>query len=281
MLTIGVPSGIGDVSWMYSKLMHAEPMRWEIAAGWPHRTRPFMELLPKVVEVDYGDFQYQDISIFWNIHKQRTWKDVEAIGAGKLLIEANSWLEQGKRIEDWMPDLPTDFHYEIKTTKKDQDRASLLLKDFKRPLWGVSAASYRGSEAWKTWGLDEWLDFLGRFNIDYGGTIILLGGFWDDLTSSLASAGYKDLVGKTSIGCAIEVLKELEGYIGFSSGLGVLRTVLNKRVFMLWPEHQQPLSTSWAPPKMIEDGTYVAMPWRSPREIFARTKVWLKNGTNL
>jgi hypothetical protein len=54
MLTVGVPSGIGDVSWMYSKLKHAEPMNWEIAKGWPHRTRPYMELLDCVKDVKYG-----------------------------------------------------------------------------------------------------------------------------------------------------------------------------------------------------------------------------------
>jgi ADP-heptose:LPS heptosyltransferase len=234
-----------------------------------------MELLDCVKDVKYGEFEYTDIAMFWGIHKTKTWADVVSNGFERVLMEANSHLEQGLRLEDWMPDLPCDFHYELHTSEKDKTRAAELLAGLEEPLWGISAASYRGSEAWTTWGYDQWSEFLKAFNEKHGGTIILLGGFWDDLTATLADEGYKDLVGKTSVGCMVEVLKRLKGYIGFSSGMGVLRTVLKLPVFMMWPSHQQPLSTSWAPPWMLEEGLYVAMPWQEPKVILHRVNSWV------
>ena len=50
---VGVPSGIGDVSWLYSKLKHAGPLGYKIADGWPYRTKQFLELLPNVRWAEY------------------------------------------------------------------------------------------------------------------------------------------------------------------------------------------------------------------------------------
>jgi hypothetical protein len=275
MLTVVVPSGIGDVSWMYSKLKHAEVMHWEIADGWPYRTKPFLDLLEGIAGVSYGKSKYCDIAVFTQMHVKGTWAETVSNGLSRLLVEANTHLERGLRLEDWMPDLPCDFHYNIYTSDADEEKACQLLSGFQPPLWGISAASYRGSEAWSTWGVDQWIEFLKAFEEKHGGTIILLGGFWDDLTHTIASHGYADLVGKTSVGTAIEVLKRLEGYIGFSSGLGVLMTVLKRPALMMWPAHQHALSTSWAPQWMIDEGLYVAMPWVQPKDVLMRASAWV------
>jgi len=278
-MVVGVPSGIGDVSWAYSKLCNTgEPIEYEVADGWPYRTTQFLELLPGVAKATYGQFQYNEIMSFEHatgIGDHPTWAQVRAVSS-RVLIAPNRHLELGRRLEDWLPDLPTNFHYKIHIPKEDREKAFAALRPFKPPLWGISAASYRGSEAWKTWGREEWVRFLRRLEAEVGGTIILLGGFWDDLTHALAAEGWPELVGKTSIGTAIEILKHLDGYIGFSSGLGILRTVLNKRVFMMWPDHQLELSTSWAPPHMLESGRYAASRWMHPDEVWVRVKLWLE-----
>lgn len=278
-MIVGLPSGIGDCSWAVSKLRHVGPLHYQIADGWPYRTVPYFELLPECAKAEYGEFQYQDIIGFEQqigMHGPMTWAELSAKGYGRVLIEPNLHLERGKPLADWLPDLPTDFHYPMVTTREHQERAAHLLEGLPRPLWGVSAASYRGSEAWKTWGADEWQDFLRRFHAEAGGTILLLGGSWDDLTSTLADGGYYDIVGKTSVGAMVEVLKCLDGYLGFSSGMGVLNTVLYGKTFMCWPDHQAALSTSWADPVMLENGAYQASLWRKPAEVFGRVKAWLR-----
>lgn len=278
-MIIGVPSGIGDVSWMYSKLMHTGPLDLEVADGWPYRTVPFLELLPGIRDSSYGDFQYQDILSFESvqgINGKTEWADLKDKGYGRLLLEANRHLEVGRQLEDWLPDLPCTYHYEIITKPGDDEKANTILAGLRRPIVGISAASYRGSEAWKTWGYGEWSDYLKRLQAEAGCSILLIGGFWDDLTSMLSEEGYKDCVGRTNVGTMVELLKRIDGYIGFSSGLGVLRTVLNKPALMFWPAHQKELSTSWAPPHMLASGSYTAIPWLEPAMAMKATKKWLR-----
>jgi hypothetical protein len=280
MKTFGLPSGIGDVSWAYSKLVNAGRFVYQVADGWPHRTVPFMELLPGVETACYGQFNFGDIVAFEGMHGYHpngSWKDIEAKGFGVTLIEPNRHLEMGKRLEDWLPDLECNFHYEINVPQEDRLKARNRLATHPKPWTGISAASYRGSEAWKTWGYKEWSPFLKDWKSEVGGTIFLIGGFWDDLTDTLADDGYVSLVGKSNIGTVVSILDLLDYYIGFSSGLGVVRTVLKRNAFMLWPDFQAELSTSWAPLDMIESGTYVAQLWRDPTLVIKRARRWLKD----
>jgi hypothetical protein len=279
--TFNVPSGIGDFSWAYSKLKHAGMANWCIADGWPHRTVPYVKLLDNVNECAYGPFNYTEIVRYeeqvCKLGITPTWEQVEKFPGTSIYIEPNRHLELGRRLEDWLPDLPCDFHYKINVPQDEAARAVALLSGMKRPIWGISCASYRGSEAWKTWGHDQWALYLKMLEAEVGGTILMLGGFWDDLTSTVASSGgYKDIVGRTSVPMMVSVLDLLDGYIGFSSGMGVIRTVLSKPVFMMWPDHQVELSTSWAPLEMLESRAYVASLWREPRLVFERTKDWIR-----
>lgn len=276
MRSFHVPAGIGDVSWAYSKLGGIEA-NWIVANGWPNRTSPFLELLPNVVSSTYGDFSYHDILQFEQaagVGFHPKWADIK--GMEKLYIEPNRHLEEGMRLEEWLPDLPTNFHYDINIPEEDVLRAANKLARFPRPLIGISAASYRGSEAWKTWGYAEWSPYLRWLHGELGGTILLLGGFWDDLTDTLADDGWPSLVGRTSVGTVMEILKRLDYYVGFSSGLGIIRTVLNKNVFMMWPDFQMELSRSWAPPEMLESGVYTAAMWRDVELVEKQTRNWLK-----
>lgn len=283
MRVIGVPSGIGDVSWLYSKLCHIdETIRFEVADGWPYRTREFLQMLPRVAECDYDmQMRYDDILSFENIHGLLkyglTWNELEdRFPYGRLMLECNRHLEMGRRLEEWLPDLPCNFHYDINTKPLDRVRALELIDGMQKPVIGISAASYRGSEAWKTWSYDEWSPFLEWLEAETGGSVLLMGGFWDDLTHSIAEDGYRDVVGKTSFGTAVELQKELDLYVGFSSGLGIVRTVLNKKTYMMWPDHQVALASSWAPPEMLESGTYSHSLWRDVDSVKRHVRAWLK-----
>lgn len=278
---IAVPSGIGDFSWMYSKLKHVGKLDYLVADGWPHRTVPFMQLLPEVGDVRYEEFNFRSIVGFEQNHEiglSPTWEQVCRAyeGFGTWYLEANRHLEAGRPLAEWLPDLPTDYHYEIRVPEIDKYKVNELLANFKRPIWGVSAASYRGSEAWKTWDFAAWSRFLGLWSAEFEGTVLLVGGFWDDLSFALAADGYEEIVGKTNTAQMCHLMDVLDGYIGFSSGLGVLRTVYNKPVFMMWPDHQVELSRAWAPPDMLESRAYVASLWREPGLVFNAARMWHK-----
>src|SRR5690349_9370776 len=147
-----VPSGIGDLSWMYSKLKHVEPVKWLVADGWPARSVPFLKLLPGVGDSDYGRFDYSDIVAFESammIGTTPKWSLLSKYQGEQIFLEANRHLEMGKPLSQWLPDLPTDYHYDVVIPEVEIERARKLIRGLKRPIWGISAASYRGAEAWK------------------------------------------------------------------------------------------------------------------------------------
>lgn len=289
-LSLGVPSGIGDISWIYSKLVNApEEYQFElvVADGWPHRSVDYCRLLPRVVKAEYQNFDYKDVLAFQRINPMKTFEEIASSGFGRVFVSCNEHLEQGRRLEKWLPDLATEFHYKMNTTKEDRDSAVELAREHKilEPVdaptfWiGVSAASYRGSEAWDTWRSPKWNRFMDLLQevADKHLRFVLLGGFWDDLTFALAKRwDAVELVGKTSVAQAYEIHKLLDGYIGFSSGLGVLSTVLSRPTVMLWPKHQVELSTSWAPPEMLKNHSYIASQWVEPFEVVNQIEGWLK-----
>jgi ADP-heptose:LPS heptosyltransferase len=208
-----------------------------------------------------------------------TWEEIRETKAGVYYIQPNWFLESGRELASYIPDLETNYHYALNLPDildKKVFGENLVEKLSNNGKWiGISCASYRGSVSWKTWNLNHWLA-LADYLISDGYKLCLLGGKWDDLTDSLADQlpreNVLNLVGKTDFGEACSVHKLLPFYIGFSSGLGIIRTVLDLPTLMLWPcnesINQQALSMSWADPKDIESKKYIARAYMEPRVIF-------------
>lgn len=269
-MQIGVPSGIGDISWAYSKFCTlAEPFDYLVADGWPYRAKEYMEMLPKVKSVEYGKFEYQDILEFEDHQRASknpltSWGAIQSLNGSTVLVQPNLHLERGKPLADWLPDLNTDYHYPMQISADALNEATQLLACAEGAV-GISCASYRGAKAWKTWEYLEWKALCDHL-VRSGFRLVFMGGGWDDLTRVIAAEfeNHTDLVGKTTFEVACAVHKMLPFYIGFSSGLGIIRTVLGLPTMMLWPDHQQPLSTSWADPVDLSSRRYVATPYMEP-----------------
>ena len=112
--------------------------------------------------------------------------------------------------------------------------------------------------------------------IQEGYKICLLGGSWDDLTRSLeyefSSKDCLSLVGQTTFQEVCAVQKMLSFYIGFCSGLGIIRTVLGLPTIMLFPEHLQCIMDSWADPEDLESRRYIPLTYRETKEVFKALK---------
>jgi hypothetical protein len=129
---VGLPSGIGDFSWAWSKLYHLreEIEAIEIAGGWPHRTTPYVELCftPEERakrEIKYGEFQFPTIKMFEKAHSLQnpTLAQLHELRDYNLiLLEPNTWLEEQGVLEDWMPELEPVYHYPLYTTERDRER---------------------------------------------------------------------------------------------------------------------------------------------------------------
>jgi hypothetical protein len=284
------PSGIGDVSWLVSALwsVRAEIGRFDVLDGYPYRTVPYLEHLGFGSAYDKG-LTYPMIQQFEQVHGYdaqaagRSWSRITSLGTATVPLECNRWLELGRRLDAWLPDIPCDFHYQIPQLPEHTAGAARVIARAMAahpmsagPVVGISCASYRGSEAWKTWGRDDWVDCLRRV-MQLGWRPLVLGGAWDDLSYAVAcELELPDIVGKTSVPEMIEVLRWLDSYIGFSSGLNVIRTVLDRPAFALWPDFQQELSTSWAPQHMLDSRRYIASLWRPVEHVWPVMRAYLR-----
>lgn len=295
-LHIIAPSGIGDCSWLLSALWSVRDQisRFDALDGYPYRTVPFLEHMGFASKYDKGMTypmiqQFEKVNGYSADSEDRSWARIASLGTATIPLECNRHLELGRGLETWLPDLTPEYHYPIPQNEADVASAArtiakaMAVHPMKAgPVVGISCASYRGSEAWKTWGRDEWVDCLRRV-IELGWRPLLLGGAWDDLTYAVAcelDLEQACIVGKTSVPEMIEVLRWLDSYMGFSSGLNVLRTVLDRPALALWPDCEQcnqvELSTSWAPPEMLESRRYVASLWRPVNEVWPIMRTYLR-----
>lgn len=273
-LEITVHPGIGDISWVYSKLVSCgRPLRLRIAEDRKtKRSLPYVDLLPNVESAEYGDMgDYIPLSKSWNAYYGEF---MEAEAEGKeLMISANNWLEKGNRLEGYMPDLETDFHYEITTSPRDLDDAVHMLPAGKKV--GIYTSSMGGAVGWNGWEREEWTDFGRRLHKDYPGvTVVLMGAKWDIDLSGLVAGGlahygvpYVNLCGRTPMPLAVEILKQLDWFVGFASGMGVLSNVLWKPCCMLYPDHLVKLMDAWPCPVTLATGYYKGLLWQRPADV--------------
>ena len=318
-----VPAGIGDWSWIWSKLIHVKDQisAIRIVDGAPRRTVPYVKACGVEnadYDVDRKDERGEIVEMavagtnYWTIilieqkmgldyQAKPTWERVRQHVDGNpnatILLEANQHLEAGWPLHEWMPDLPTNYHYPLYVSAEERKSSwvktegALIGDRFgpghpmkEGPVVGISCASYKGAEAWQTWGKNEWIPFL-KLIMNLGWRPLLVGGGWDDLTTTIAcEMELPFTVGRSSVPEMIEQMDHLDSYIGFSSGMNVIRTVLNKPAMALWPANdrcdQSRLMWSWAPPHMIESGRYQAITWRPVEDVWPVAKAFLRRCEN-
>lgn len=287
------PAGIGDWAWIWVKLyaVRDEIEFVGIVDGAPRRTVPFVKACG--IESDYDRaVTYRMIQIFEQQHgldwkSEPTWERIRKIGTANILLEANQHLEQGLPLADWLPDLPAEYHFPLNISDDDKARAEIttaremMAHPMKEgPVVGISCASYRGSEAWRSWGLEQWKDFLTRV-MKTGWRPLLVGAGFDDLTYAVAcDLEIPSTVGKTSVPQMAWQMNLLDSYIGYSSGMNVIRTIWNRPAMAIWPDFegfsQVELSRSWVPPDMLESHRYEAALWRPVNDVWPVAKHFLR-----
>lgn len=242
------------------------------------RAFPFVDILPAVRSAKYGEKEDYEYLAKCGNNYFSDYKEAEKRGM-RLFCSANNYLEEGNRLEGFLPDLDTDFHYKIKTTATQKKAAKTLLPA--GPYIGIYTSAMLGAQYWNGWQEYEWADFITRFAHNYPGvTPVIYGAKWDTdlsfcVSGLLNQAGvpHLNIVGKTAdMGTAIECLKIFKHNIGFASGMGILANVLNKPVCMLYPHHLEKLMYSWPCPMSIALNTYVPSLWERPIKVLGKLK---------
>ena len=282
MRLLSTAPGIGDGLFIVQKLINAkEKFIIRIPNSYPQRGKSVWDLLPQVTESAYYDnFRFREVRFRNHAASHVFWKDIQD---KEIFLEANTHVESGKRIEGFLPDLPTSFKLKFKIDVNQENRALDLIYSLHsvsplNKLIGIYCASYAGSRNWGTWGLDEWLQLVELMN-EPDRTFVIIGAPYDDLTQEL----FQKLLEKNipaintvgeDLGTTIEVLKRLDMFIGFPSGLSIVNELCGaKKTFMFYSKAIKNIINTWGDPKRIESGELKECLFCSPEQTFE----WIKN----
>ncbi len=120
---IKVHGGIGDEVWVYKKLVNADkPLFVHISNEGRHRPKRsgiLCDHLPRVFGWRFDPTTFCPSGQDWGPVTDpacalgRQWSEIRPASGQVLRLECNRHLEAGRRLEDWLPDLPTTHHFEF------------------------------------------------------------------------------------------------------------------------------------------------------------------------
>lgn len=281
-VTIYGPPGIGDILWTLCKLRdirdRESPCRIKyvvcVKADDVKMATRGSDLMGMCGLIDSYDFEELPLP-----------HDVGCDDARKpaYYLIANDHLEPGaKRLEDWRPELATDFDVAIDVPECALSQARMRLAGIER-----HAALYFSSEIWnhvctnnQAWLPRGWANLAVKL-ADSGIKPVVLGSQWDksycDLVASELIALGRDpaktwinLVGRTPLATAMAVMKLAQVTIGICAGLPMIAAHMGWPAIMLWPKRgalkhpgqmnfSPEFQTNWLSPEVLSSGSYVPL----------------------
>lgn len=279
-LTFYVPPGIGDFSAMYAKLCNIDrPMEIRTSNDSPNRLSPFLDLLPKVKNTGYAGHTAM-LSVGQTIPPGT---DIASLKDGDYFLSINRWLEEGGKVADWIPG-NTNYHYEINNAEEVKSANEFLthaLPEDRGPIIGVYCSAYGNSRHWGFWDYALWRKFLEMVAaILPENTQFLFVGAEYDLAISDMLHGWMQSIGKQShlllgqfhIGSTIEMIRQMDYFFVFPSGLGFLADVVGTPHTMWFPPNLEPMMGTFTDPEnYLTHKSYHSL-FSTPEEAFERFK---------
>lgn len=270
MLVFQCQSGIGDVSWVYSKVANLLPQRqvgFKIAGSGLRRAEPFLSILPGIVNLGYGKEEARVCN--WLPPDV----DLATLPDGEYSITLNPYLEAGMRIENIFPHQKTQYHYKLDTEAHRPAAEAALAPVKGKRLIGFYCDSKHKDPRNRFWEPPVWTDFLSGVGERVpGASFLAIGASWDTRTVQSAvhlqqkGVDVHNLVGKLHIGATVEVLRRLHYFFVPNAGLAMLCDVIDTPCLMWYWAFQgitpwlDKFPNSYADPESIKSGRHVNVP---------------------
>jgi len=240
-----VNSGIGDISWLFSKLdefSKEKEIEFLIAKDENKRSKPFVEMHPRIKFKKYS--LADNCYVINNTIPFNT--DLHSLEENKIhILSMNKWLETKNHMKDWFPDQPTNYYYDLNFSECGIKRAEQLLKEGNdRPKIGIYGSTYSTLRYWGFWDEKRWLIFIQKIREIYPDAIFyIIGAKFDiEMKDRLAdilmynNIDYVRVIGE-DLDTALYVIKNLDYFFSFPSGLGIVANVLRTPCMMFMPGH--------------------------------------------
>lgn len=276
MRKLTIPPGIGDAIFLLEKLANTgEQFDFVVPDALPQRSHQLQPLLPSVINsVTYGpNLKYKTINEN-SIHKtKKRWSN---IASPEFFLSANQHLEDGRRIEEFLPDLNTSFQLNYLTTDDNKLDAEILLPNSGRYI-GIYTSAYSTTRNWGFWDEKEWFRLIEMIHeMDEDFIFVIIGAKWDvDLSSKLVSLlhdaqiPYVKLIDQ-ELGMVLECMRRFTYAFYFPSGLPILsETGGGSDCTMFYPPKQLPrMPGTWCDLKRKQSGEFKECFFCEPIAIF-------------
>jgi len=251
MIDLYTPSGIGDIYWVLQKLARTasaqgEKFRIHTPPGSDIKMArgKFLEYIDCVESVTPDGIPYPEL-----IKKaaQFNYKSLEPV----MYCEANTWLEDGKRIEQYLPAFPTEFvlnwqvsHESLRKAKKH------LLPDKKNIVVYTSGIANNDSNSTGKWTHKEWFARIADLKQQEDVNLIWIGASYDTDLLQPIKKHFDSIFIDESADVVVMLLRQCDGFISYQSGLSVISVIENIPTFMLYFKKIDKLRHAFNPPSV-------------------------------
>lgn len=272
-LKIAVPAGIGDTLWLMTKMqsflrkLGKDKLEISVCSDSLRRADEFLSSFSFVDSVDYNNYQILESRIVNedgtyayatsqpNWHREFDW-----------FLQCNGHLEEGKRLEEWMPELETNWSVFDEYNWKDSDVE--FASDFVNvhsnyvvfyfgPKSGNTSEGHNRGPIWKP---EDWAT-LGEHYLRKGYKVVVVGAEYDRSYLELVPPfEYIDLVGKLSIGKTLLLVSNAYRMVGYQSGITISAAYLGVKGGGFW----RPYGDSISPTRFVSFRDEMASAWVPP-----------------
>jgi hypothetical protein len=250
MFQVAVPTGVGDIFWVYQKLrpyvdtIHFNIMCASQSAKLESRAVPFLELLPGVSKVSM--LQLPIGVIKQELSKTKPLTDILATTNAARRYSVNYALEQGIRLDAIDPDRQVlwDVNFNV-----SQDRH--ITEDYL--LVYVSGTKHKA-----VWRPRAWARLVHRLSeqiFEHQLPIVLLGAPYDavslDRIQVLLREWFKldsRVITDSDAATSIRIIRDAKFFVGYQSGLNVIADNYDVPQLMVYFNWLSPMLYTWCQP---------------------------------
>ena len=275
-----VPAGIGDIAWIYSKLSSLD-VEFVLAIaglgggltdnGLAARALPFCRLLPKVA---YATIALCDVAEIYNASEFLSMKNGH-LPPSPSLLSMNWLLDHGTKLDNILPGLRTERHFEMHRPEWANEEAEVFLRDGRQAFFRAAPiAFYTSSEQYycgQNIGVYGWVKIITSVMERFPESPIMLVGAPWDLNLMLQVKNALELIGQgkrtilvhdRDIATTLEILRRSRMLVAAVSGLSIVAEYQRVPTVHLYPKvltEEFSLMGTWESPGMVARGDSLSL----------------------
>ena len=300
---IGMPPGIGDLHWIMTKLEsfkeknNIEKIKVVMNLDWMtqnNRHTYSLDYLKLIPFIDSAESKAGVMPFEYALAGGSGTPLLKNLDGCDYLIEFNSMLEAGMKLEDILPEYDTNFDYPIIRHPGPDEWAEHIKQSVGGKLAVIFTASTLGNDIWahKLWIPRDWMELAKKIYNETKCKLVLVGGEWDkDYARRLCQFDHDkiiyNIVGQSSVNQLFALLRIANVVVAYQCGVMMMAIHFRTPAAAFWPiktkanpvgQFKREFMRSWLPPWAEEVGYHpfgFGDPDATPDGIFASIRRYL------